>query len=388
MISIVCVYNDAGVLDRRLLGSLAAQAGRHEVIPVDNRASRFTSAASALNWGASRAAGDWLLFAHQDVALLARDWLARAEGVLERHAPRGWCGVAGTDASGRFRGMLVDRSALDGEPFDEPEEVQTLDECLLIHRREAGAHKYFDEGLAGWHAYGVEACCAAIRGGAKNYVLPLPVWHDSASTNMAGLEEAHRYVWEKHGAALGRITTTCGDLPGEYGWGERSLADSLRGVWGRVETSYYHRVAGYPGAFHHILGEWLDAQTATEQTVECLHRRAWYGPLEARAFAARAKCPRRVVHRFAGWDVAEPESGCVVVATDLAAVLPDDLGELPALCARARRVLVCVNWEDARARPSRWKALEARALGVELTRRWDGTRAAVLELRARGGPRA
>lgn len=378
MISIVCVYNDAGVLERRLLGSLSAQAGRHEVVPVDNRASRFKSAAAALNWGAAQAAGDWLLFAHQDVALLADDWLARAEALLEEHSPRGWCGVAGTDASGRFRGMLVDRAALDGEPFERPEEVQTLDECLLVHRREAAGHEYFDEGLTGWHAYGVEACCAAARGGAKNYVLPLPVWHDSASTNMAGLEEAHRYVWDKHGASLGRITTTCGELPGGYGWGGRSLADSLRGVWGRVQTSYYHRVAGYPGAFHHVFGEWLDALTEGEREVECLHVPAWYGPLEAGAFSARAGSRRRVVHRFEGWR--DAGAGCVVVATDLAAALPDDLGPLKSLAGGARRVVACLNWEDAQARPARWKALKRRASRVELTRRWDGTRVAVLEL--------
>ena len=382
MISIVCVYNDAAVLDGRLLGSLARQSARHEVVPVDNRASRFASAAAALNWGASQARGDWLLFAHQDVALLSGDWLARAENLLESHAPRGWCGAAGTDASGRFRGMLVDRAALDGEPFDAPEEVQTLDECLLIRGRDGEGRAYFDEGLTGWHAYGVEACCAAIRGGAKNYVLPLPVWHDSASTNMRGLEEAHRYVWEKHGAALRRITTTCGDLPAEYGWGRRSLGDSLKGAWGRVETSYYHRVAGYPSAFHHVFGERLDALTDAEEEVECLHRREWYGPLEARAFSARAARRRRVVHRFEGWDAGESGAGCVVVATDLTAALPDDLGPLKSLRGRARRVIACLNWEDARG--ARWKALRGLARRVELTRRWDGSRVAVLELAASG----
>src|SRR5262249_2532584 len=177
--------NDEAVLRERLLASLASQTTPHETITVDNCESRFQSAAAALNWGAARARGDWLLFAHQDVSLIGDDWLARAERLLDDLKLTGWCGVAGSDPSGRFRGMLLDRAALNGEPSDVPIEVQTLDECLLIHRRQNGDSKLFDEQLTGWHAYGVEACCTAIRVGAKNYVLPIPIWHDSKSTNLA-----------------------------------------------------------------------------------------------------------------------------------------------------------------------------------------------------------
>ncbi|HEV2904060.1 MAG TPA: glycosyltransferase family 2 protein, partial [Pyrinomonadaceae bacterium] len=237
MISIVCVYNNAQVLRERLLHSLDQQAVSYELIDVDNRQSRFQSAAAALNWGAAQARGDWLLFAHQDVALLSDEWLARAERLLNELNPVGWCGVAGSDQTGRSRGMLLDRAHLSGEPIATPLEIQTLDECVLIHRRAGDRNGYFDEGLTGWHAYGVEACCAAIREGAKNYVLPLPVWHDSKTTNLAGLEEAHQYVWQKHGGALKRIATTCGNLPDEYGWGN-SANCSLKRMWSRIETSY------------------------------------------------------------------------------------------------------------------------------------------------------
>ncbi|MGB8510003.1 MAG: glycosyltransferase family A protein, partial [Pyrinomonadaceae bacterium] len=78
----VCVFNDGEVLERRLLASLRAQTSPHELVTVDNRESQFDSAAKALNRGARRAHGDWIIFAHQDVALLSPDWLARCEEML------------------------------------------------------------------------------------------------------------------------------------------------------------------------------------------------------------------------------------------------------------------------------------------------------------------
>lgn len=380
MISIVCVYNDAEVLAARLLRSLGSQTSAPEIITVDNRDSRFHSASAALNWGAARAAGNWLLFAHQDVTLLADDWLARGERMLEDHEFKGWCGIAGSDALGRFRGMLLDRAALIGEPLENPAEVQTLDECLLIHRRKVPGHNYFDEALTGWHAYGVEACCAAIRGGATNYALPLPVWHDSKSTNLAGLEEAHRYVWQKHGSALPRIATSCGNLPDSYQWQRKSPADSVRQVLDRLQTSYYHRLGGYPGAFHHNFDELLESLTKSEAVIECLHRNASFAPIEARAFVSIPDHERRIIHRFQAWAVPHFESDSVVIARDLAAQLSDDLQDLRNL-AGPSRALICLDWHERASNSGRWKALQRAASEIHLTRTWDGSRVAIIEMR-------
>ena len=377
MISIVCVYNDEQVLRERLLPSLGSQLAAHEIITVDNRQSRFQSAAAALNWGAAQISGDWLLFAHQDVALLSEEWLARAEELLNKLNPFGWSGVAGSDATGRFRGMLIDRAHLSGEPFTAPMEVQTLDECLLIHRRTDKDDRYFDEGLTGWHAYGVDACCAAIRSGAQNYVLPLPVWHDSKTTNLAGLEEAHLYVWQKHGVALKQIATTCGVLPNEYGWADSSNG-SLKRWWGRIETSYYHRVGGFPQAFHDNFNEVLERMTVSEPLVHCLHTQAWPDSLEAKAFVPIPRHPRQIVHHFSGWETGELESRCVVVASDLARQLSPTLEAVKSIAEQSRRVVICLDWEDRAGNRRRWKALERAAKEIHLTRRWDGSRVAII----------
>ncbi|HVF56480.1 MAG TPA: glycosyltransferase [Pyrinomonadaceae bacterium] len=377
MISVVCVYNDREVLERRLLASLAAQTAPHELIAIDNRASEFESAARALNHGAARARGRWLVFAHQDVALLAPDWLERAELMLERSRASGWFGVAGYTEGGRHVGILLDRAAVWGAPFDLPVEVQTLDECVLMHGRDEGTKLYFDEGLKGWHAYGVDACCAAIRSGGHNYVVPLPVWHDSKAINVHGLEEAHAYVWRKHGADLKRIHTMSGILPDYYGW-QGSRWKSLPARVRRRLSSAGYRLAGHRDAFRQGFLETLEALTRGEETVEYLHARAGFERIEAAAMLPHSERRRRVIHRFLGWGLKDLESDCVVVATDLSESLDAGLEDLRALRGRVRRLLLCIEIDGA---PSLvWKELQRHASATALTLHYDKTPTAILEM--------
>jgi|SRR6202140_3593435 len=379
MLSIVCVFNDADVLKNRLLDSLAAQLTPHEVITVDNVKGRFDRAAKALNWGAAQSRGDWLVFVHQDIQLLSNDCLARAEKLLESSVFDGWAGVAGFTREAKLRGIILDRAMLLGSPFEGQKEVQTLDECLLMHRREPKGHKYFDESVPGWHAYGVDACCTAIRGGATNYVLPLPVWHDSKSTNLQGLEEAHRYIWEKHGAALPRIATTCGDLPSCYSWARESRVEPFKRFWKRLQTSYYHRLGGYPGAFSKKSEELLESLTQSEDVIECLHAPAWYDTIEAKGFVQQPERVRRIFHRFVGWAHEELQSDCVVVAADLSKTQGESISKLRDLRRRTRRLLVCVDGLHQSHTIQGWGELRREARMAELTKHWDGTPSVILE---------
>ncbi|MCA1594050.1 MAG: glycosyltransferase family 2 protein [Acidobacteria bacterium] len=380
MISVVCVFNDGEVLERRLLASLRAQTAAHELVTVDNRESEFDGAAKALNWGARRAHGDWVVFAHQDVELLSTDWLARAEEILRQTGAEGWAGVAGCALDGRqVGGILRDRAALWGEVFETPLAAQTLDECVLIHRRVTGGQDYFDEGVPGWHAYGVDACCVALREGASNYILPLPTWHDSKATNIAGLEEAHAYVWAKHGEALGRIHTVCGVLPEFYGWsGSRWSALSER-LSLRLSAARYE-LAGYERALRLGFLETLEELTGEEEFVECLHAHAPFDPVEAAALTPQSKRQRRIVHRFEGWEANELESGALVITTDLARSVGENLERLRSLAHAARRLWLCINLDDARRERSLWRELHRRSSAVTLTRRYDKTSVAIFEI--------
>ena len=370
MISVVCVFNDLSVLEARLLQSLAVQTGEYELIKVDNRDSRFSSAAAALNWGAAQAKGDWLLFAHQDVALLSTDWLARAEKLLNEYAITGWAGVAGRHQAGEFRGFLVDREHLFGTPFTAPVEIQTLDECVLMHRREANAFRYFDEGLVGWHAYGAEACCAAEREGRKNFVLSLPTWHDSKSSNMEGLAEAHEYVWKKHGPALRRIATLMAILPDDYGWGT-SRRFRMRAA--RKIISLWGKQAGFQVLQVGHLGEALERLTSHAPVVETLHKQSPQEVMEVGAFVPQPAVKRRVLHYFAGLNFAGLKSRYFLIAPDLAAELrsvEETLNEAP---RDVQALYFCAPLWDLLKKPKLWRALRRRSPAATLVLHWNMT---------------
>ena len=55
--------------DEALLNSLKKQEGDFEIIAIDNRENKYSSAAKALNYGASISKGKYLVFCHQDIEI-------------------------------------------------------------------------------------------------------------------------------------------------------------------------------------------------------------------------------------------------------------------------------------------------------------------------------
>jgi hypothetical protein len=381
MISVVCVYNNRALLERCLLSSLERQSTPCDVVAVDNRDCAFASAASALNHGAEQTTGEWILFAHQDVSLLSRDWLARAEAILTRYSPKGWVGVVGLDHRGKLKGFMLDRAMLLGQPFDALDDVQTLDECLLIHRRLPKGQRYFDEALGGWHAYGVDACCSAIRDGRKNYAISLPIWHDSPSTNQSGLEEAHKYVWRKHKSTLRKIHTTCGTLPEDlYGKVNKgpTLYDRLEYRFRRLSKRFYD-IDGPDAGW---LADALESLTLNEQVVECLHRAAPEERITAEAFMPLSARKRIIHHRFSGLKKLDLESGCVVIAPDLAYAVPGAMKLVTEMARKLRRLIVCVSLDQLWMRPGSWRALARMADSRRLGDDWGATRIMIIQFGA------
>jgi hypothetical protein len=267
---------------------------------------------------------------------------------------------------------MLDRAALFGEPFAEFAEVQTLDECLLIHRNEGPGKAYFDEAVPGWHAYGVEACCAAIREGKRNYVIAAPVWHDSKSTNLAGLAEAHAYVWRKHGGRFEKIHTTCGVLPGLYADGPAaralSLAERARGYLRQGGL----RVAGEMPVAERWFEEELEAMTEVDERIDCLHTRAAADPLEARAFLPMPQVLRSVTHHFRGLELDVAQAACVVIARELTEALLRRPEAIEQLRARGAKVLVCLELDVCWKRPLAFRKLIRRMQSWRLAYSWDG----------------
>ncbi len=275
--------------------------------------------------------------------------------------------------------MLRDRAMVFGEPFERPVEVQTLDEVALMHANRGPNYSYFDERIPGWHAYGVDACCTALRRGARNYVLPAPIWHDSNSTNQAGLRQAHAYVWRKHRSAFGRIYTTCGILPHPYGWtGSWRVSKALLSLRGWSYAPWR-----WPGdvrdAFTRTPWEVLEEWTREETAVDCLHARLGAAtPIIGTGFVDRTTAPRRVVHYYSGVNLPDGFSDCIVVAPDLAGAFPSLRDRLS---RGLRRLIVCVHLDDRCARPDLWRRRLGRDFRCALAAEPDETRWAILEAR-------
>lgn len=141
VISIVCVFNNRGILESYLLKSLQNQTSNYELTLVDNTEGKFESASKALNWGARNARGDYIMFVHQDVDLCSKSWLENAEKILQSLPKLGIAGVIGMSDKGnspkeRGRNIIVHGEPATiwpwGNPIQEPEKIQTVDECLII----------------------------------------------------------------------------------------------------------------------------------------------------------------------------------------------------------------------------------------------------------------
>lgn len=157
-----------------------------EVIPVRNpNNSMFSSARKALQYGAIKATGEYLIFIHPDVRFLSKHALYDILQEIKGIPAFGVIGVAGCPAELVNRNRVIYSSMLHGEnkkragiPLNIPIKVQTVDECLFVQRKE-----YFDKvGFThkeGWHLYAVEQCLRAEQDGFNNYVVPSNIWHIS-----------------------------------------------------------------------------------------------------------------------------------------------------------------------------------------------------------------
>jgi len=195
MISIVCVYNSEKTLRNVLLKSLESQTAKFELVTLDNRHNRYKSAAEALNYGGANAKGDYIMFVHQDMWLGSNSWLEDVERILESLPDLGVAGVAGatdedSDERGRLRWSIEDfGDVVRGCRVQGPEEVQTLDECLLIVPRRVFAKLKFDEEtFNGWDCYGADYCLSVRQLGLKAYVIPAYCSHCCL--------RAHYQLWE------------------------------------------------------------------------------------------------------------------------------------------------------------------------------------------------
>jgi hypothetical protein len=214
-VSIVCVWNDESVrrdcLDRSI-EALRATTHGVEYVPVDNRGQVHTTAGSALNHGVQRATGECVAFVQQDIYLHSLAALTAAARRLVDDPRLGLVGAVGTTHDGRLLGRVRDRVVLLGDRAATPVEVDSVDEVLFVARRSLLLKVPISQDPAlAWHAYAVELGLRLRTRGLVVAALDIPMTHNSRSTNIARLDEAHAAVARAHPALL-PVTTTCGTV--------------------------------------------------------------------------------------------------------------------------------------------------------------------------------
>ena len=236
MISIIVVYNNERTLNEILLKSLKNQTVKFELIKLNNTKGQFKSAAEALNYGGKKAKGKYLMFIHQDVDLSSNTWLEDMEKMLDSIPNLGIAGVVGVREEEHSVGSSCRTiikhgvpprmvSAILTNPIQNPEKVQTLDECLVIVPKPVFNVLTFDEEVCSdWHLYAVDYCLSARKVGFDIYAIPMFIYHKSTGDLtinlfqiilLSGLLPKGYYktlekLLRKHKNQVKKICSTCG----------------------------------------------------------------------------------------------------------------------------------------------------------------------------------
>jgi Glycosyltransferase like family len=212
----VCVSNPE-ILRANLLASPCLGPGSvHEVFAFPDRA----SAADGLNAGFDRAQHEWLICVHQDV-YLPDQWdqhLVRQLREAERQfGPVGVAGVYGArdvNAPLDYRqplvaeriGWVVDRGRELRNGLELPIRAATLDELLLVVRRDSGLR--FDPDL-GFHFYGADLCLQARDRGLAVVVLAVLCHHNSKTVELPTAFFASAAIFARKWSHRLPIATSC-----------------------------------------------------------------------------------------------------------------------------------------------------------------------------------
>lgn len=232
-LTIICIYNNNDVYSKYLLASVKRQKQiDYELLAIDNTSNKYSSAAQALNQIIKNAVGDYLIIAHQDVYIYSDYALSNLKKSLDKINNLGIAGCIGVNQKGDLTGFIKDRDILIGYPNDKPQEVGTLDECLLIVNRQTFLENGgFDEALGSWHCYGVDFSMRMHKLGKRICVLPVPIWHNSPATNISNLISVQKKVMKKYN--LKAIHTTAGTISRSglfYSWLRYYLPKSFKNV--------------------------------------------------------------------------------------------------------------------------------------------------------------
>lgn len=188
MISIICASNNKKILEKELIMSLSKQTFiDYELIIVDTNKLKFESAAEALNYGAKKAKGNYIVFAHHDIIIKESDELERIIKYVEQIEDFGIIGIAGITEKGMVIGNITNGDPevkIANKEIANPTEVQTVDEVMFIVKKEIFDKYRLNTENKTWHLYAVEYCMQMKNIGKKVYVIPSNIYHHSSGGSM------------------------------------------------------------------------------------------------------------------------------------------------------------------------------------------------------------
>lgn len=181
--SVICVYNDKSKMEKYLEKSLAGQVGiTYEKIFIDNTTNKYENAKVALCEAVKNANGKYYLFVHQDIEFQSNETFKKLYEILENNKDFGIAGVAGKLGENIYSNIThgKDRTKASNYNLEDVKEVETVDECLFVIKRDT-YEKYSFENLTcnSWHLYSVEYSLFIKQAGEKVIVLPIELYHAS-----------------------------------------------------------------------------------------------------------------------------------------------------------------------------------------------------------------
>ena len=200
MVSIICCYNNKEQYNI-MIKSLVSQNVNYEVIGIDNCNNRFTSASRALNFGASHAKGEILVFLHQDIVFNSSSSLEKFIKVISDYDA-----IVGLYGASRKSIVFKDNYNI----------VDSLDECCIGMNRLIWEKYKFNESICDdWHLYSVELCIRAKLDGR----LIVTGNFDISHLSVGNVNEAYMATFKKlikEYKNIGWICTTCKSMPTNY----------------------------------------------------------------------------------------------------------------------------------------------------------------------------
>ena len=214
-VSVICCYNDKEVLTNMLEHSLNNQNVDVEQIFINNTDNKYSSAAAALNHGASISNGDILCFVHQDIELIDNETIMKIIYYIE-HNDDCILGLAGkAEDNYLYTNMKQgrDHQYAGEKQIDSLKQGQILDESFVALKKDLFMEYQFDEQTcSNWHLYTVDLCLTLGSNNVYSYVIPCDAYHFSLGNTGIEFYISLLLVARKHHADYPVIYATCATI--------------------------------------------------------------------------------------------------------------------------------------------------------------------------------